>query len=74
MYNDWILFGKLWIVTFKTVVHAEINFIPYICILVKGKKKLALFQDRMTLMIGMSGGLQNKDKLSLLRPSSLYPY
>lgn len=24
---------------------------------------LALFQDRMTLMIGMSGGLQNKDKL-----------
>lgn len=33
------------------------------CILVKGKKKLLLFQDRMTLMIGMSGGLQNKDML-----------
>lgn len=32
----------------------------------KRKKKLALwklFQDRMTLMIGMSGGLQNKDML-----------
>lgn len=43
----------------------------------KRKKKLALwklFQDRMTLMIGMSGGLQNKDKLSLLRPSSLYTH
>lgn len=33
------------------------------CILVKGKKNLALFRDRMTLMIGMSGGLQNKDML-----------